>query len=130
MFEYPASGGSGKKKQLAFEQRIWSPYVQEGYENGVAFYGTEGMLIVGHAEGWRLYGPRNKPIAERKGPADLKAHHDNFVDCVRREQKTLNAPINAGPRAADVVHVANLAVRVGRTLGRAVGLNARLQFRA
>lgn len=115
VFEYPDSG-SGKKKQLIFEQRIWSPYVQEGYENGAAFYGTEGMLIVGHAEGWRLYGPRNKPIAERKGPADLKAHHDNFLDCVRGDQKNLNAPITAGHLAASVVHLANIAARVGRTL--------------
>lgn len=116
VFEYPVSGSPGKKKQLIFEQRIWSPYVQEGYENGAAFYGTEGMLIVGHAEGWRLYGPRNKPIAERKGPADLKAHHDNFLDSVRGEQKTLNAPIAAGHLAASVVHLANISARMARTL--------------
>src|SRR5436853_378857 len=48
VFEYPVPGKS-VKKQLIFEQRIWSPYVQEGYENGAAFYGTKGMLIVGHS---------------------------------------------------------------------------------
>ena len=55
----------GARKQLIFEQRIWSPYVQEGYENGAAFYGTKGMLIIGHSVGWKLYGPRNKLIAEK-----------------------------------------------------------------
>ena len=51
-------------KQLIFEQRIWSPYVQEGYENGNAFYGTKGMLILGKHGGWKLYGQRNKLIDE------------------------------------------------------------------
>src|SRR5688572_24499551 len=82
VFEYPVEGKSGVKKQLIFEQRIWSPYVQEGYENGVAFYGTKGMLVIGHSVGWKLYGERNKLLAERTGPADLIAHHNNFIDCV------------------------------------------------
>ena len=72
VFEYPDAAGPGRAKQLIFEQRIWSPYVQEGYENGAAFYGTEGMLVIGHSVGWTLYGPRNKKIAERTGPADLR----------------------------------------------------------
>ena len=48
VFEYDAGNGGKKPRQLIFEQRIWSPYVQEGYENGCAFYGTKGMLIIGH----------------------------------------------------------------------------------
>ena len=86
VFEYPDAAGPGKAKQLIFEQRIWSPYVQEGYENGAAFYGTDGVLIIGHSVGWTLYGPRNKKLAERTGSADLAAHHQNFLDCVRGEQ--------------------------------------------
>ena len=47
--EYDAgNGGKGRPRQFIFEQRIWSPYVQEGYENGNAFYGTKGMLVIGH----------------------------------------------------------------------------------
>ena len=94
VFEYPDAAGPGRAKQLIFEQRIWSPYVQEGYENGAAFYGTEGMLVIGHSVGWTLYGPRNKKIAERTGPADLAAHHQNFLDCVRGESKAPNADVN------------------------------------
>jgi hypothetical protein len=101
---------------LVFEQRIWSPYVQEGYENGAAFYGTQGVMIIGHSVGWTLYGPRNKKIAERTGPADLKAHHDNFLDCVRGESKSPNADATAGHRSAALVHLANIAARVGRVL--------------
>lgn len=114
VFEYLTPGGP--TKQLIFEQRIWSPYVQEGYENGAAFYGKKGMLIIGHSEGWKLYGERNKPIAERKGKADLVAHHNNFLACIRGEQKQLNADATAGHLSATLCHLANIATRVGRVL--------------
>lgn len=113
-FEYPGDD-AGNRRQLIFEQRIWTPYTQEGYENGAAFYGTKGVLICGHTVGWRLYGPRNKLMAERSGPADLVAHHDNFFDAIRGKAK-LNADITAGHRAATIVHLANIAVRTGRLL--------------
>ncbi|MBI3862939.1 MAG: Gfo/Idh/MocA family oxidoreductase [Planctomycetia bacterium] len=115
VFEYPIPGKSAKK-QFIFEQRIWSPYVQEGYENGAAFYGTNGMAIVGHSVGWKLYGPRNKLIAEKTGGADLVAHHQNFFDCIRGQQKQLNADVKAGFLSASLVHLANIAARVGRVL--------------
>jgi predicted dehydrogenase len=115
-FEYPDAAGPGRAKRLVFEQRIWSPYVQEGYENGAAFYGTEGMLLIGHSVGWTLYGARNKKVAERTGPADLAAHHQDFLDCVRGTSRTPNADIAAGHRAATLVHLANIAARVGRVL--------------
>jgi predicted dehydrogenase len=116
VFEYPDAAGSGRAKQLIFEQRIWSPYVQEGYENGAAFYGTEGVLIIGHSVGWTLYGPKNKKIAERTGPADLAAHHQNFLDCVRGASKAPNADVTVGHRSAALVHLANIGARVGRVL--------------
>jgi predicted dehydrogenase len=116
VFEYPDAAGPGRAKQLVFEQRIWSPYVQEGYENGAAFYGTDGVLVIGHSVGWTLYGAGNKKLAERAGPADLVAHHDNFLDCVRDSSKQPNASVMAGHRAAALVHLANIGARVGRVL--------------
>ena len=117
VFEYPADGApAGRKKQLIFEQRDWSPYVQEGYENGAAFYGKTGMLIIGHSDGWKLYGEKNKLIAEKTGQADLVAHHTNFLNCVRGDQKTLNADVMAGHLSATLVHLANIAARTGRVL--------------
>lgn len=106
----------GRPKQLIFEQRIWSPYRQEEYENGAAFYGTKGLLLMGHTVGWRLYGERNRLIVEKSGGADLPAHHSNFFDCIRGSQKRLNADIQAGNIAATVVHLANISARVGRNL--------------
>jgi predicted dehydrogenase len=116
VFEYPGASKSGKTKQLIFEQRIWSPYVQEGYENGAAFYGTDGMLIIGHTVGWKLFGPRNKLLAEKSGPCDLLAHHNNFLDCIRGDQKQLNADVTAGHLSATLVHLANIAARIGRVI--------------
>jgi predicted dehydrogenase len=116
VFEYALKGKAAGRKQLIFEQRIWSPYVQEGYENGAAFYGTKGMLVIGHSVGWKLYGPRNKLIAEKTGRPDLAAHHSNFLECVRGEQKQLAADVMSGHLAATIVHLANIAARVGRVL--------------
>jgi predicted dehydrogenase len=116
VFEYPDAAGPGRAKRLIFEQRIWSPYVQEGYENGAAFYGTRGVMIIGHSVGWTLYGPGNRKIAERSGQADLAAHHQDFLDCIRGESKTCRADVAAGHRAATLVHLANIGARVGRML--------------
>jgi predicted dehydrogenase len=116
VFEYPVDGKPGVCKQLIFEQRIWSPYVQEGYENGVALYGTKGMLVIGHSVGWKLYGPKNKLIGEKAGPADLAAHHQNFLDCVRGDARALNANVMAGHLSASLVHLANIGARIGKVL--------------
>jgi predicted dehydrogenase len=116
IFEYPVEGKPGVYRQFIYEQRDWSPYVQEGYENGAAFYGTKGVMILGHSVGWKLYGPKNKPIAEKSGGADLVAHHTNFFDCIRGNAKTLNADIMAGHLAASLVHLANIAARTQKVL--------------
>lgn len=116
VFEYPVAGKPGVMKQLIFEQRIWSPYVQEDYENGAAFYGTKGMLIVGHSVGWKLYGERNKLLAERTGRPELPPHHTNFIECIQGKQKKLNADALAGHLSAGLCHLANSAAQIGRVL--------------
>jgi predicted dehydrogenase len=115
LFEYPGDGQVGHKKQLIFEQRIWSPYVQEGYENGNAFYGTKGMLVMGHTVGWQLFGERNKLIDSMTGKPDLPAHHRNFLDCIASGQRP-NADASVGHLAASLCHLGNIATRVGRVL--------------
>lgn len=114
--EYAPTGTSGKGRQLIFEQRIWSPYVQEGYENGAAFYGTAGVLIMGHTIGWKLYGPKNKLLAEQTGTADLPAHHQNFFDAIRDPAVSMHAAVDAGRLSATIVHLANIAARTGQVL--------------
>jgi len=110
-FEYERAGG--QRKQVVYEQRIWSPYVQEGHENGNAFYGTQGMLILGKKDGWQLYGPRNELRDQMKGALDGAIHHRNFLDAVKTGQR-LNADIEAGHLSATLAHLGNIAARVGR----------------
>lgn len=114
VFEY---GDGAKKKQLIYEHRIWSPYVQEGHENGNAFYGTKGMMILGKHNGWQLYGPRNKLVEEMPGRIDLSLHHQNFFDAIRHEkQDTLAADAETGHLSAALAHLVNIVTRLGRTL--------------
>jgi predicted dehydrogenase len=114
-YEWNPTGAAKERKMLVFEQRDWSPYVQEGYENGNAWYGTKGMLILGKGSGWALYGEKNKKIEERSGGIDLSAHHSNFFDAIR-QGKAVNAPAIAGHLAASLAHFGNIAVQLGRTL--------------
>lgn len=108
----------GKRRQLIYEQRIWSPYMQEGEENGCAWYGSEGMIVGSKRSGWRIFGPKNQAISEiAANGVDLAAHHDNFIRSVRGEA---NAPLHAGidtnHYSSALCHLANIAVRTGRTL--------------
>lgn len=105
----------GKPRQLIFEQRIWSPYVQEEYENGNAFYGTKGMLVIGHTVGWKLYGERNKLKEQMTGRVDLPAHHQNFLDAVLMGNKP-NAGIEVGHLSAGICHLANISTRLRQTI--------------
>jgi predicted dehydrogenase len=115
IFEWPNVGKEGRKKQLIFEQRIWTPYRMEGYENGDAFYGTRGMLILGKESGWTLYGERNKELKSMRGSPNLLAHHRNFFECIRSGNRP-NADIEIGHLSATLCHLGNIATRVRRVL--------------
>jgi len=113
VYEYDM--GTKGKRQLIYEQRIWSPYVQEGHENGNAFYGTKGMLILGKGSGWQLFGPRNQPGQTMSGRFDDAAHHRNFLDCIKTSSRP-NADIEIGHLSASLAHLGNIATQVGRVL--------------
>jgi predicted dehydrogenase len=113
--DYDAGNGGPKARQFIFEQRIWSPYVQEGYENGAAFYGTKGMLVIGHTVGWKLYGERNKPLEEMTGKVDLPGHHQNFINAVLKGDKPA-APASVGHISAGLVHLANISATLRKTV--------------
>ncbi|MBX3440933.1 MAG: Gfo/Idh/MocA family oxidoreductase [Planctomyces sp.] len=115
VFEWSGSGAVGQKRQLIYEQRDWSPYVQEGFENGNGFYGTKGMILLGKHGGFQLFGPRNKLVDSMEGKIDLPAHHQNFLDCVRNGGRP-HADVEEGHLSASLAHLANIACRVERTL--------------
>ncbi len=115
-YEYPGDGKVGSKRQLVFEQRIWSPYVQEGMENGNAFYGTKGVLLLGKKEGWQCFGPRNKLVKQMKaGEPDAPPHPRRFMDAIKTG-KLPNADIEVGHLSAALCHLGNISARLGRSL--------------
>ncbi|MBM4029378.1 MAG: Gfo/Idh/MocA family oxidoreductase [Planctomycetes bacterium] len=113
IFEYAGEGA--KKRQLIYEQRIWSPYVQEGHENGNAFYGTQGMMILGKQSGWQLFGPRNKPGETVSARLESLPHHRDFLDCIKSGRRP-NADIEIGHQSSALAHLGNIATRAGRVL--------------
>jgi predicted dehydrogenase len=113
IFEY--AGDGVRKRQLIYEQRLWSPYVQEGHENGNAFYGTNGMLILGKHSGWQLFGPKNELREKMSGGVENHPHHRDFLDCVKSGRRP-NADIEIGHLSATLTHLGNISTRVRRTL--------------
>jgi predicted dehydrogenase len=93
----------------------------------IELYGTRGVMIVGvHGGGWQVFGKAKKQsrpgelIAQMHGrPGD--AHHEqDFLDAIRNHRRP-NAPIELVHKSATLVHMANIALRVG---------NARLELNA
>lgn len=119
ILDFAPVGENGRRKQAIFELRIWTPYRVEGYENGNAFYGTKGFLLLGKNDNFKLYGERNKLIEET--PADgtntenTLIHHADFVDCIRSGKRP-QADIAFGHHSAAACHLGNIASRLKRTL--------------
>jgi predicted dehydrogenase len=108
-FRFPEDG-----KMLIYEQRLWSPYYQDGFENGVAFYGPKGTLVIGR-RGWKIVDPGNEVALDESVPFSDVPHLDNFLTCIRSGGE-LNCDIEQGHRSTLLAHLGNLAFRVGRPL--------------
>ncbi|MEM7314745.1 MAG: Gfo/Idh/MocA family oxidoreductase [Planctomycetota bacterium] len=112
-FEYPdQSKDSSKKKILVFENRIWTPYREQGFENGVIFYGTDGYLAFEKNGGYKLFGPRNQLREEQSGTFSTKDHARNFLSAVQGKAKQ-NAPAAVGHLSATLAHLANIIAKSG-----------------
>jgi len=109
-FSYPG-------KMLLFEMRIWNPYAMGGIQNGVAVYGSEGMVEIGKSDrvnGYRVYDRAGKLVhQEEEKVSDTHAH--NFIDCVR-SRKPPNAEIEVGRLSSLHCHLGNIVARTGRSL--------------
>ena len=112
-YRYPGS------KMLIFEMRIWNPYGMDGQDNGVAVYGTEGMVHIGRWErawGYKVFDSKGKLVnkeEEAKDDPHGDTHGRNFVDCVKSRQAP-NAEIEIGHTSSLHSHLANIVARTGR----------------
>ena len=112
-FTYPG-------KILMFEMRIWNPYKMEGVDNGVAIYGSDGMIQIGRwgdGSSFKVFDRSGKVVEsdEKDKAASGESHAKNFVRCVRSREKP-NAEIEIGYLSTLHCHLANVVARTGRTL--------------
>ncbi len=112
-FEYPGASKLGRNRLLVYEHRIWSPYVQEGHENGNTFYGTEGYMVMSKMGGWKLYGRKNKLLKQEDGHYSVADHVADFLEAICDGKKP-NADIGIGHRSTVLIHLANILARTGR----------------
>ena len=104
-------------KALIWEMRIWNPYGMEQVDNGVAVYGTDGMVHIGRWNrkwGYKVFDKDGKQVLhDDQGQDDF--HAQNFLDCVRSRQQP-NADIGTGQISAMHSHLGNIVARTGRNL--------------
>ncbi|MBM3762970.1 MAG: Gfo/Idh/MocA family oxidoreductase [Acidobacteria bacterium] len=110
-FEY--AGGEA----MIFEQRIWTPYGMGDQENGVAVYGSEGMVEVGRwggKWGFKVFDSKGKLVTVEQAANDEK-HAANFVECVKTRKRP-NASIEIGHTSTLHAHLGNIVAKTGRNL--------------
>jgi predicted dehydrogenase len=105
-------------KALIWEMRIWSPYMMESFDNGVAVYGTDAMMLIGDWNrkwGYRIIAPDYKMIEESQEGGAEDLHMRNFIDCVISREKP-NCDIEIGHLTTVHCHLGNIVSRVGRNV--------------
>ncbi len=76
-------------------------------------YGTEGLMYLGrHGGGWQVMGPDGQIVAQEGGIFPDKEHQKNFIEAIRT-RKTPNGDPEQGQLSATMVHLGNIAYRVG-----------------
>ncbi len=113
----------GKKRLLVFEVRHWMSNHEAGIGEsrknpntiGNIFYGSKGYMAVdGYGTYKTFLGKEQEPGPSR---AEGGSNWVNFIQVVRsRNLAELNAPIEEGYLSSQLVHLANISYRLGRTL--------------
>jgi predicted dehydrogenase len=112
----------GKKRMMTFEVRHWiSPHeagIQEGKPGntiGNQFYGSKGYLVIDNYNKYYSFMGRDQQPGPTASQRD--EHWANFIDAVRsRKREDLNAEIEEGALSCNLVHLANISYRLGRTI--------------
>jgi predicted dehydrogenase len=113
---------NGKPKMMEFEVRHWISNHEAGIDAerpgntiGNMFYGSKGYLVIdNYNKYYSFMGEKQEPGPARSGGGD---HFKNFTDAVRsRKREDLTAEIEEGALSCNLVHLANVSYRLGRTL--------------
>ncbi|OGV69914.1 MAG: hypothetical protein A2283_11095 [Lentisphaerae bacterium RIFOXYA12_FULL_48_11] len=133
MFEFPnPAGGGDKKRFLQFEVRPWitnneiqvkepvkdgsGGYMATSSGNSIGnlFYGSKGYMAK-TVNAWQAFmGEKREPGDSGKGEAN---HYGVFVDAIRDPKpETFNKSIEEGFYSCALIHLGNIAYRLGRNL--------------
>lgn len=99
------------QRAIQWEHRLWSGHAPEGRSSAVAFYGTQGVLVIDRG-GWKVYDGDGAGGACTSSDLD-RDHLRNFLECMRT-RGTPSCPISTAMVSAGLCHLGNIAYRVGR----------------
>jgi hypothetical protein len=94
------------KGYVVYEMRLWTPYKQEGHDNGNIFYCDKGWVSIGRG-GWAAFSRGGEKVAG--GGILLKAVRS-------RKNSDLTADVVEGHYTSLLCHSANVAMLVGKRL--------------
>ena len=117
-FEWSGDGHVGQRRQLIFEMRLWDDCYPHNCDSGTEFHGTAGRMLLSKRGKIEVYGERGERIEnpQPKEPPQLAENHQaDFLDAIRNQRRP-NADVAIGHDSVALVHLANAAVRLGRTL--------------
>ncbi len=117
-----------ERKSITWEGRSCNDYPVDGLARGAMVYGTEGAALL-DGNSYTIFDKNKKVVKEIKEKAavdptnivsgtgvDLdQLHFQNFVEAIRTGQR-LNSPIEEGHKSVTMLHLGNIAWRVGREL--------------
>lgn len=106
------------QRLLVYEQRLWSVTYPFNVDAGAEFYGTKGEMFLSSRGKIRILGPRNTRIDwQPKGALKCRVEDNqrNWLDCIRHGG-TPHANMEIAYNTVSLVHLGNIATRVGRTL--------------
>ena len=115
-------------KSLTWEGRSCNPFPSERLERGVLVFGTEGSALL-DGDSYTLFDKAGKVVKSAKSgqtadPTNTQSstgleldrlHFRNFVDAIR-DGAMLASPISDASVSVNLLHLGNIAWRVGRSL--------------
>ncbi|HUG18298.1 MAG TPA: Gfo/Idh/MocA family oxidoreductase [Planctomycetaceae bacterium] len=99
---------------IQWEHRTWCRRGIEDSTFGIAFYGSEGSMILGSG-GYKIYNKADKEIESEPAAERELAHLGNFLDCLESRERP-NADIEVCHKSTNLCHLANIAYRTRSTL--------------
>jgi len=117
-----------ERKSIAWEGRSCNGYPVDGIVRGAMVFGTEGAVLL-DGNSYTVFDKNKKVVKAVKEQAVVdptntlsgtgialdRLHFQNFVEAIRTGQR-LNSPIEEGHKSVTLLHLGNIAWRVGHEL--------------